>query len=48
MLIRYALISVALQCPKVKEGAGCGGKFMERIELGLFLSLPLCDLGQVT
>lgn len=48
ILLRYALISVAFQCPKVKEGARCGGKFMEPIDLGLFLVLPLCDLGQVT
>ena len=48
MLLPYPLISVAFQSPKVKEAAGCDGKTMELIELGLFLALPLFDLGQVT
>jgi hypothetical protein len=34
--------------PKVKEVAGCGGKFMQPTELRLFLGLPLCNLGKVT
>ena len=48
MLIPYPLIDVAFQNLQVKEAVGFGRKSREPTELGLFLTLPLCNFGQVT
>ena len=48
MLLPYPLMDAAFQNLQVKEAAGFGRKSRESTELGLFLTLPLCDFGQVT